>query len=143
MPAAFSSSSVLPTRRDLGARVDDVRDDVVVHVPRLAGEDFGNRDALVLRLVRQHRPGDDVADGVDCRPRSSGNARRRARASAVVERDAGLRQSEPVGVGHAADGDEHDVGFERLGLAAFGRLDACSVHAVPSRLRRRDLARRA
>ena len=55
----------LADRGDLRAGVDHVRDDVVVHVAGLAGEDFGDRDALVLGLVRQHRPGDHVADGVD------------------------------------------------------------------------------
>jgi hypothetical protein len=40
---------------DFRLRVDDARNDVVVHVAGLAGEDFGNRDALVLGLVREHR----------------------------------------------------------------------------------------
>ena len=31
----------------------------------LAGNDLGHRHALVLGLVRQHRPGDHVADGID------------------------------------------------------------------------------
>src|ERR1700691_5043557 len=37
---------------DLRIGVDDVRDDVVVHMAGLAGEDFGNRDAFFLRLMR-------------------------------------------------------------------------------------------
>ena len=65
MPAAFSSSSDLPTRGDLGEGVDHVGDHVVVHVAGLAGQDLGRRHALVLGLVRQHRAGDHVADGVD------------------------------------------------------------------------------
>ena len=32
-------------------------------------------------------------------------------------------EAEPVGVRHAADGNQHDVGLERLGRAAGGRLD--------------------
>ena len=55
----------LADRGDLREGVDHVRDHVVVHVAGLAGEDFGDRDALVLGLVRQHRAGDHVADGVD------------------------------------------------------------------------------
>ena len=31
----------------------------------LAGQNLGDRDALVLGLVGEHRPGDHVADGVD------------------------------------------------------------------------------
>jgi hypothetical protein len=34
-------------------------------MPRLPGENLGHGDALVLGLVRQHRPVDHVADGVD------------------------------------------------------------------------------
>ncbi len=32
---------------------------------RLPSDDLGDRDAFVLGLVREHRPGDDVADGED------------------------------------------------------------------------------
>ena len=52
-------------RGDFRIGVDDVRDHVVIHMAGLAGEDFGDRDAFVLGLVRQHRAGDDVADGID------------------------------------------------------------------------------
>ena len=65
MPAAFSSSSDLPTDGDFGAGVDDAGNDVVVHVARLARQDFGERDALVLGLVGEHRPAHHVADRVD------------------------------------------------------------------------------
>ncbi len=44
-------------------------------------------------------------------------------AAALVERDAGLLEAEAFGVGPAADGDQHDVGLDRLGRAARGRLD--------------------
>ena len=84
MPAAFSSSSVLPTEATSGIGVDDVGDDVVVHVAGLAGDDLGDGDAFVLGLVRQHRAGDHVADGVD-----AGDVGREMRvdddAAAVVE----------------------------------------------------------
>ena len=61
---------------DFRAGVDDAGDDVVVHVARLAGEDFGERDAFVLGLVGEHRPAHDVADRVDAGRRWSRNARR-------------------------------------------------------------------
>jgi hypothetical protein len=51
--------------RDFGAGVNDARDDVIVHMAMLTGDDLGYRDAFVLGLVRQHRPGDDIANGVD------------------------------------------------------------------------------
>ena len=66
----------LADRGDFGAGVDDARDDVVVHMAGLAGDDLGHRDALVLGLVREHRPGDHVADRIDARHIGSGDARR-------------------------------------------------------------------
>ena len=44
-------------------------------------------------------------------------------AAAVVLLHAGLVEAEPFGVGHAADGDQHHIGLDRLRRAAFGRLD--------------------
>src|SRR6202035_6023692 len=52
-------------RSDFRISVNHVRNDVVVHVSSLAGENFGDRDAFLLGLVRQHRAGDDIADGID------------------------------------------------------------------------------
>ena len=88
----------------------------------LAGDDLGDRDALVLGLVRQHRPGDHVADGVDAFD-AGGEVRVDDDAAALVLLHAGLVEAEAFGVGHAADGDEHDVGLDRLRGAACGRLD--------------------
>ena len=121
MPSAFSSSSVLPTRGDFGTGVDDAGNDVVVHVAVLARQDFGDRDAFVLGLVGEHRPGDDVADGVDAR--HVGGEMVVDDDTAALSRDAGLFEPEPVRIGLAADGDEHDVGLESLRLAAGGRFD--------------------
>src|SRR5579864_854817 len=50
---------------DLLISVNHVRNDVVVHMAGLAGENFGDRDAFLLRLVGQHRAGDDVTDRID------------------------------------------------------------------------------
>ncbi len=98
---------------DFRLGVDDARDDIVVHVAGLAGDDLGNGDALVLRLVREHRPGDHVADGID-----AGDIG----AAVLVDLDAPARrvatpgrfQAETLGIGPAAGGDQHDVGVERL-----------------------------
>ena len=61
-----------------GLGVDHARDHPVVHVAVLAGDGLGDRDALVLGLVREHRPGDRVADRVDARRRWSASGRRSA-----------------------------------------------------------------
>ncbi len=58
----------------------------------VAGDDFSGGDAFVLGLVRQHRPGDHVADGIDAchvglvMPIGDD-------ATAVVLRDAGLLEA--------------------------------------------------
>ena len=49
----------------LGLGVDDRRHEIPVHVALLAGERLDAGDAVLARLVRQHRPVDHVADGVD------------------------------------------------------------------------------
>ncbi len=105
---------------DLREGVDHVGDHVVVHVAGLAGEDLGHRHALVLGLVRQHRPGDHVADGVD-----AGHIGLEVRvdddALPVVERHADGLEAEPLGVGHATDGDQHHVGLHHHAVGAAGR----------------------
>ena len=77
----------------------------------LAGEDFGDRDALILGLVRQHGPGDDIADGIDAV--DIGLVVRVGHdAAALVERNAGLIQPQALGKRNAADGDQRDIGFD-------------------------------
>ena len=121
--------------------VDDVRDDAVVHVARLTGNDLGDGDAFVLGLVGEHRPGDHVADRVDAgdiglEMSVDGDA------AALVERDARLLQPEPLGVGTAADRDQDDVGLDHLGGAAGGRLDR-DLERVAAGIDAGDLARQA
>ena len=55
----------LADRGDFRAGIDDAGNDVVIHMPRLAGQHFGQRHAFILGLVRQHRAADDIADGID------------------------------------------------------------------------------
>ena len=38
--------------------------------------------------------------------------------TAIVEPNAGFLQAKSFGVGHTADRDQHDIGFQRLGIAA-------------------------
>jgi hypothetical protein len=63
--ALFQFVLALPDRGDLRIGVDDVGNNLVVHVAGSAGEVFRHRHAFILRLVRQHRTRDRVADGVD------------------------------------------------------------------------------
>ena len=65
MPGCFELFLGLADGGDLREGVDDIRDDVVVHVPGLAGEDLGHGDAFILGLVREHRAAIDIADGED------------------------------------------------------------------------------
>ncbi len=121
--------------RNFRRGIHNAWDNIVVHMAGLAGDDFRARDAFVLGLVRQHRPRDDVADRIDAL-----HAGREMRvdldAAAIVERDAGFLQAEAIGVGHAADADQHHIGFQRLRRAARGRLDL-SPTASCLRCRRR------
>src|SRR5258708_34416615 len=64
-PAAFTLSFVLAARRYLRRGIHNTWDNVMVHVPGLAGDNFRDRDTLVLGLVREHRARDHVADGLD------------------------------------------------------------------------------
>ena len=57
-----------------------------------------------------------------------------------IERDTGLGKPKPLGERHAADRDEHDIGFNGFGGTACSRLDVCN-DAPASRLDRGDLAR--
>ena len=107
---------------DLGHGVDDRRDHVVVHDAGLAGDVLGDGDALVLGLVGEHRAGDDVADRPDARHLGA-EIVVGLDLAALVGLKPGLVEREAVGVGLAADRDEDDVGFDRLGRAAGGGLD--------------------
>src|SRR5262249_43730200 len=51
-------------RRYLRPGVDDAGDRVVIDVCFPARQSFGERDALILGLVRQHRPLNDITDGI-------------------------------------------------------------------------------
>ena len=61
---------------DLGLGVDDRGHEVPVHVALLAGDGLDAGDAVLARLVGEHRPVDHVADRVDAGHRRSGNAHR-------------------------------------------------------------------
>ena len=113
----------------------------MVHDAGQAGDILGDRDALVLGLVGEHRAGDDVADRPDAGDLGA-EVVVGLDLAALVDLEPRLVEAEALGVGPAADRDEDDVGLDRLGRAALGRLDrqrrlaALDVHAG-------DLGRRA
>mmetsp|Transcript_10061 Transcript_10061/g.29650 ORF Transcript_10061/g.29650 Transcript_10061/m.29650 type:complete len:469 (+) Transcript_10061:123-1529(+) len=106
----------------LGMRVDDARNAVVVNVPVQPRDVLHNGDALLLRLVSEHGPTDAVADSPD-----AGHVGLELvvhlDGAAGPHLDAHVLEPEALRVGHAADGDEHDVHVQRLLLARLVRLD--------------------
>ena len=88
----------------------------------LAGQQLGERDAFVLGLVSQHRAADDIADGKDAVDIALEMLADDDPAF-VVALDAQRFETEPVGVGDAADRHQYDVGGKRLGRSPLGLLD--------------------
>ena len=94
----------------------------MVHDAGLAGDILGDRNALVLGLVGEHRPGDHVADRPDA-GHLGAELVVGLDLAALVGLQPGLVEAEAFGVGPAADRDQHDVGLDRLGRAALRGLD--------------------
>ena len=94
----------------------------MVHDAGQAGDILGDRDALVLGLVGEHRAG--ITSPIAQMP---GTLVRNSWSVSIWPRwlvcKPGLVEREPVGVGLAPDRHEHDVGLERLGRAARRGLD--------------------
>ncbi len=105
-----------------GMGEDHGRDGVVVDVDPVAGEELGDGHALLLGLVREHGPADDVADGVD--PLDGGpEAVVDGDAPGLVAADAERLEAEAFGAGPAPHGHEHGVGRKPLRLAPIPGLD--------------------
>ena len=112
----------LADRGHLRCRVDHARDDVVVDVRLLADQLLGDAGALLLGLVRQHRPDDHVADRPDARDAGAEVAVGLDPAS-IVQPHAHLLQAQPFRVGLPSDRDQDGVALDRLRRTALGRLD--------------------
>ena len=102
---------------DLGRRVDDGRDRLVVHLGDVARDQLGDHDAFFHALVREHRAADDVADGPDVRHRRAALLVDLDEA-ALVERHLHVGREQPGRHGPAADGDDERVDVELLRRAA-------------------------
>ena len=99
-------------------RVNDAGDDIVVHVPGFARDQFDAGDAFLLGFVRQHRARDDVADRVNAGDVGAEHLIHFDPA-AVVERDPYLVCADAFGKSAATDRDEDFVGFEVEFFATF------------------------
>src|SRR5205085_5239587 len=127
---------------DLRIRVGDGGNALSVKGDVLAGDHLGRDDALVGRLVGEHRVAGDVADRVDVRnvgalPLVDGDD------PALVHLHPARPQLEQVPVGAAAGGDEDAVVDLRLGSvlaleadleALLGRLHGAHLRAEHDRL---------
>ncbi len=88
----------------------------------LTRQHFGKGNAFVFGLVRQHRPHDHVADGIDA-IHVGAVVTVGLDPAALVECDTGFFQAEAFGVGLASDGDQHDVGLDGFRVATGSRFD--------------------
>ena len=111
---------------DLRVAVGDLRDvDVLDHGTGFsAGDLLGHEDALLESAVRELEAGDDVADGVD--GADVGVQALVGDDEAAVHGDAGFLVAQAGGGRAAADGDEQQVGLERLAVGQ-GDHDAVVV----------------
>ena len=103
-------------------RVDHARDALVVDVAALAGDLLDDGDALLLRLVREHRATHHVANRIDAR-HVGGKVVVDLHLAASVDLDAHVVKPQALGHGRAASGDEDDVRLQRLRLAAVLGVD--------------------
>ncbi len=92
----------------------------------LARDGLDHRDGFLLGLVRQHGAGGDVADGPDSGGR--GAAMVGLDEAAFVGRHPDTLQAQALGIGTAADGEQHVVGGDGLRRPARhgleGQVDA-------------------
>ena len=102
-------------RGDLGLAVGDAGDARVDDGLRVeAGDLLGDEDAVREAAVGELQAGDEVADGEDAV--DVGGEALVGRHPAAVDRDAGLLVAHAGGVGAAADGDEDQIGLDRVAV---------------------------
>jgi len=112
---------VLTDPGDLRVGVHDARDGTVVDVAVALLDELDHGDGLLLGLVRQHGAESAVTDDADV-----GNLSAvllvNDQAALLVLLNADVLQAETLGVRSATDGDQNDIGLERLLVATLGSL---------------------
>ena len=124
-------------RRRLGPCIDHAWNRIIVDMAGLAGDDLRADGAFVLRLVRQHRPAHDIANGVYALC---------ARAEMLVDFDPALGvrlntdafEAEAARVGPAPDRDQHRIRLDRSRFPRGKALDR-KRHTRLARLHARHL----
>src|SRR5262249_14016515 len=108
--------------RHLRLRVDHPRHGVEVHVPGLARDDLGHRDAFLRALVRQHRAAHAISDrphALDAGPAVLVDIH----APALVELYAGAVREQALRRGAAPDRDQQLVDRDALLALGIGVAD--------------------
>ena len=114
----------LAHRGDLRMGVDHVGNRVVVDMTITGGDVLDTGHPFVLRLVRQHGPGNHIADGVDPFGRGA-EMLVDTEEPASIGLQAHRFETQVLGVGPATDTDQHPITGDRLpalGLHPRSRL---------------------
>src|SRR5262245_12429602 len=98
---------------DLRRRVDDERDDLVVHLAEAAGDEVGHHHAFLLALVSEHRAAHAVTDGPDVLDTGTAVLVDLDEA-ALIELHSRLRSKEVLGVGAPADCNHEPIDSNAL-----------------------------
>lgn len=98
---------------DLGVGVDNGGDDVVVDVAVTAVHVLNSSDTLLLGLVGQHGTVGDITNAANV---GDGGAELRVDgdATALVDLDANVLETETLSVGLATNGDEDNIGIQLI-----------------------------
>ena len=106
-------------------RVNDARNDIVIHVAMLARENFSHSHAFIFRLMREHRATHNVANGVN-----ASNIGRKMIVddhAPAIHRNACSFQTEIIGVRTTTRRHQHNIGFERNSCTARNRFERHSA----------------
>lgn len=96
---------------DLGVGVDDGGDDVVVDVTVTTVHVLDSGDTLLLGLVGQHGTVGDITDAANVGDRGA-ELRVDGDATALIDLDANVLETETLGVGLATNGDKDDISIQ-------------------------------
>jgi hypothetical protein len=107
--------------------IHHARDQVVIDVRLLSGQQFGHINAFFFRLVRQHCTAHDIADRVNVR-NGCLQVVVHFDLPAVIRSKADVFQAEAFRVGFAPDGNEAVIAFDRDRFLLF--VDSGHLYAL-------------